>query len=331
MRRFLSYLRKIKYPLAFFAVIWLLLLVVYGLYRLPWEPYFYSMSVALLAGMVAVSVGFWRYSKRYDVLQNLKDNLLVSLEQLPLPEDEIQSQYQEMIVQLVRAYQERESQYQESYGEMTDFYTLWVHQIKTPIAAMGLLLEKESNPRKNSMEMELFKIQQYVGMVLGYLRSDTMNADMVIEKYPLDSMIRQVIRKYARMFILNKISIEYNGVEAQVLTDEKWLVFVLEQIISNALKYTRQGKVAIYMEPGEDKTLVIEDTGMGIRKEDIPRVFERGFTGYNGRKDKRSTGIGLYLCRKILTRLHHEIRIESQVGEGTKVFIDLHSDDMQME
>jgi len=109
----------------------------------------------------------------------------------------------------------------------------------------------------------------------------------------------------------------------QVLTDEKWLVFVIEQLLSNALKHTPQGKISIYMDKNKSKTLVIQDTGIGIQPEDLPRVFEKGFTGYNGRTDKKSTGIGLYLCKRILTKLSNTITIESEVGKGTVVKIGL--------
>lgn len=109
----------------------------------------------------------------------------------------------------------------------------------------------------------------------------------------------------------------------RVLTDEKWLVFVLEQILSNALKYTKSGSIHIYLSPDAPKTLVIEDTGIGIAPEDLPRIFEKGYTGCNGRADKRSTGIGLYLCRQIMEKLSHTIRIESEMGVGTKVYLGL--------
>ena len=131
------------------------------------------------------------------------------------------------------------------------------------------------------------------------------------------------IHKFARIFIGKKLSLEYQEVSETVLTDEKWLGFVLGQILSNALKYTKKGKISIYMSKSRPHTLVIEDTGIGIRAEDLPRVFEKGFTGYNGREENRSTGIGLYLCGKIMKRLDHGIRIESELGKGTKVFLEL--------
>ena len=118
-----------------------------------------------------------------------------------------------------------------------------------------------------------------------------------------------------------KISLDFQPTNYKVLTDEKWLVFVIEQLLSNAIKYTNKGKISIY--PLEDKKLVIEDTGIGISKEDIPRIFDKGFTGYNGRTDKKATGLGLYLCKNILDKLSHKISIESEVGVKTKVILDL--------
>lgn len=200
---------------------------------------------------------------------------------------------------------------------------MWTHQIKTPIAAMRLLLQEEETPVSREMQGELFQVEQYVQMALQYLRMEKMNTDLVFERQELDPLIHQAVRKYAPLFIRRKISLQYEDVHCEVLTDEKWLEFVLEQVLSNALKYTRHGQIKIYMDPQSPKTLVIEDTGIGIAPEDLPRIFERGYTGYNGRTDKRSTGIGLYLCRQIMDRLSHTIRIESEMGVGTRVYLGL--------
>ena len=129
-------------------------------------------------------------------------------------------------------------------------------------------------------------------------------------------MILQAVHKYAPMFIRKKLTLNYNAVDEKVVTDEKWLVFVVEQILSNAIKYTAEGGISIYMEDG---ALIIEDTGIGILAEDLPRVFEKGYTGYNGRSDKKASGIGLYLCRQILQKLGHKVYVESEPGKGTRV------------
>ena len=158
-------------------------------------------------------------------------------------------------------------------------------------------------------------------MVLSYIRLGSNENDFVIKEYDLDNIVRQAIRKYAPLFIRKKINLDFQPTNYKVLTDEKWLVFVIEQLLSNAIKYTNKGKISIY--PLEDKKLVIEDTGIGISKEDIPRIFDKGFTGYNGRTDKKATGLGLYLCKNILDKLSHKISIESEVGVKTKVILDL--------
>ena len=158
-------------------------------------------------------------------------------------------------------------------------------------------------------------------MVLSYIRLGSNENDFVIKEYDLDNIVRQAIRKYAPLFIRKKINLDFQPTTYKVLTDEKWLVFVIEQLLSNAIKYTNKGKISIYSL--ENKKLVIEDTGIGISKEDIPRIFDKGFTGYNGRTDKKATGLGLYLCKNILDKLSHKISIESEVGVKTKVILDL--------
>lgn len=176
---------------------------------------------------------------------------------------------------------------------------------------------------------QLQSVEQYVEMVLGYLRLESPSSDYVIRNYALDDIVRQAVRKYASQFIRRKLRLEYTPLNVSVITDEKWLLFVIEQVLSNALKYTRSGSVSITLEA--PKTLCIRDTGIGIAPEDLPRVFEKGFTGCNGRTDKRATGIGLYLCRRILEKLGHTIAITSTVGEGTTVRIGLQQDALEVE
>lgn len=246
--------------------------------------------------------------------------------------------YQNIIKNLKEQNGELKSQERIFKQEMSDYYSMWVHQIKTPIAAMHVLqqtLEEEYPEQKyiKEIKLELFKIEQYVEMVLTYLRMGEMSGDLKFEKYSLDSIVRQVIRKYSQMFILWKIHLQYAKTSQCIVTDEKWLQFVLEQVLSNALKYTKDGEmIFIYTEKKENKKcLVIEDSGIGIWAEDLPRVFEKGFTGYNGRADKKSTGIGLYMCKKIMERLNHQIWIESEVDKGTKVYLDLAREEWTIE
>ncbi|MFR2848730.1 MAG: ATP-binding protein [Hungatella hathewayi] len=205
--------------------------------------------------------------------------------------------------------------------ESSRYYTLWSHQIKTPVAAAHLLLQEETLDRP-AMEQELFKMEQYVDMALQYQRLDKSGRDLVLQEYELEGLVKKAVKGLAAVFIYNRAALELGELAGQVLTDEKWFVFVLEQILSNAVKYAPKGKISVYLS-GDRKELVIEDNGIGIRPEDIPRVFEWGYTGSNGRLEKRSTGIGLYLCRQVMNMLGQSIRIESEEGVGTRVCLGI--------
>lgn len=188
------------------------------------------------------------------------------------------------------------------------------------MAAASLLLQEDPPPRE-ALEAELLKIGQYVDMVLGYLRLDSDSTDYIFEATDLNALVRQAVRKFARLFILKRITLDFGEMEWTVLTDGKWLSFVVEQLLSNALKYTPAGGTVRIFKDGQ--TLVIADTGIGIREEDLPRIFEKGFTGYNGRSGQKSTGIGLYLCRRVTEKLNHDLTIVSRPGQGTIARLDL--------
>lgn len=168
---------------------------------------------------------------------------------------------------------------------------------------------------------ELFRIEQYAEMALFYTRIKSESTDFVFRTIILDDVIRKVFHKYAKQFIRKKISLNYERLEKVVLTDEKWLDFVVGQVLSNALKYTPIGSITIYE---KENCLIISDTGIGIRQEDLPRVCEMGYTGYNGHADKCSTGIGLYLCSHILRKLGHGFCLTSEEGKGTCVKIQFY-------
>jgi len=274
---------------------------------------------------------FVDFYRKHKLLSRLRDNIIFSNIEFPSSDYLVEEDYQELIKVLDKARLDIIKEKDQAYNDMMEYYTVWAHQIKTPIAAMRLLLQSEKSEMNSELLDQLFKIEQYVEMVLQYLRLEDMSSDLVVRKLSLDDLVKQAVRKYSKSFIRKRIKLYYINLNRWVLTDEKWLVFVLEQILSNALKYTNTGEVSIYMDPEKPCTLVIEDTGIGIEKEDLPRVFEKGFTGYNGRLNKKSTGIGLYLCRRILNKLSHTIEIESVVGKGTKVKIGLDVMEMTIE
>ena len=283
-----------------------------------------STALALLLALPDLR----RFALRHRQLSDALKSIRVSDEQLPPPENLIEEDYRQLIRALGEEKQRQASAMDLRMSDMQDYFTLWAHQIKTPIAAMRLILQTRPENSAEELSQELFRVEQYVEMVLNYLRLDSDSTDFVFRTCALDDIIRQCVRKYAKQFIRKRIRLEYEGTALQVLTDEKWLCFVIEQILSNALKYTSAGSIRIFT---QGETLVIADTGMGIAPEDLPRVFEKGYTGYNGRTDKKATGIGLYLCKRILQKLGHEISISAQVGKGTRVSIDLSREELTVE
>lgn len=322
MKLLIDYLKKTM-PLILWTAGFLgMFALVCYLYDVPVQPAVYAAQVSLVFGIAVFAAGFFRFRRKIQGLEKLREDILI-LTDLPEAGDALEREYQEMILSLKEQMAKLEENDRTTYREMVEYYTMWAHQIKTPIAAMRLLLQQEESDKNRELLTELFKIEQYVLMVLQYLRLDSDSSDLVLRQQSLDDIIRQAVKKYAPLFIRKKLTLVYEPVNCQVLTDEKWLEFVVEQILSNAIKYTKRGSVAIYMDDREEKTLVIADTGIGIAPEDIPRVFEKGYTGYNGRYDKRSTGIGLYLCQRVLKRLSHTIRIASEPGQGTQVYIGL--------
>ena len=318
-RRFWGYLRnRIKWY-ALILLSGLLMAAVMLLNGIPFEEIGYGLALCLAFTAVVAAADYYRYDSSCRKLLALRHSVTLSLEGMPEPTEPVEQIYQELLQILSRNKTWLENEARERERDLTEYYTMWVHQIKTPIAAQKLLLdEMEEGERREEMSQELFRIQEYAQMALQYMRLESESTDYVLRSVELDELIRPAVRKYAKQFIRKKLSLVYEPLHTAVLTDGKWLGFVVEHLLSNAIKYTPKGSIRIGMEGGY---LVICDTGIGIRQEDLPRVCEKGYTGYNGHADKRSTGIGLYLCSRILKRLGHTFSITSEEGCGTRVMI----------
>ena len=316
----------------FFLLLMLVWIAVFAavlaLYRLPVEAVGYAALLCAVVTVGAVVIDFALWYRRWRTLKRLAATITLGLEGLPEGGGPIEEAYQELIEILYRDRQAQISAADAGRRDMIDYYTLWAHQIKTPIAAMGLLLQHDDTERGRELSAELFKIEQYAEMVLQYLRIGSGSTDYLIRTCDLEEIVRQAARKYAVLFIRGKVQLELRPISARVLTDEKWLTFVVEQLLSNAVKYARGGKVTVF---AEGETLVIADNGIGIAAEDLPRVFEKGYTGCNGRQEQRSTGIGLYLCRQICDRLGHSLTITSELGRGTTVRLSLAQPELEVE
>lgn len=303
--------------------------VIFFLYDIELEAILYAFAMCSFIGFLIITISFLRYYKKHKKLQHIANNIKILSDKLPRGVDAIEEDYQNMVSELAAYSSELSTSLQQQRSESIDYYTTWVHQIKTPISVMRMILQSEDSPVCKELQFELFRIEEYVDMVLSYFRLDTSASDFIFKDYELDKIIKQSVRKYASQFIRRKIKLEYAGTDKVVLTDQKWLSFIIEQLLSNSIKYTPFGTVKIFV--GENSVLSIEDTGIGIADEDIPRIFEKGFTGYNGRENKKSTGLGLYLCKQASEKLSHKIWAESKVGEGTKVYLDLRSANLEVE
>ena len=304
----------------------------------------YAAVLDAILLLITVLVGFFRYSSKVKALSNALKRPVEEQAQLPEATDDVEILYHGLLENQSIARSESESSAAIRQSQMRDYYSMWVHQIKTPISAMKLLLEAEReelgqlicddeqsqcllSDNMDSFEDELFRIEEYVSMALQYQRVSSTENDFVLEKVSVDGVIRDTIKKYAKIMIRRHIGINYSGTGQEIYTDGKWLAFMLEQILSNAIKYTPHGVVTIETAEEKDRFFItIKDTGIGIKAEDLPRVFEKGYTGYNGHADKKATGIGLYLCRQMADKLGHTIRMESEIGKGTKVWIGFELD-----
>lgn len=279
-----GYLRQRRRTLLAFFLFGGIFAAAFALYQLPLRAVAYPFVLCAAAGAVLLTLDYrrvLRQHRRLELLRQLPEELA---DALPPADTVKEADYRSLVTLLAESRRAIRTQEEQRYGDMVDYYTMWAHQIKTPIASMRLTLQNEDSDLARSLSGDLMRVEQYVEMVLVFLRLD------------------------------------YQPLDRTVVTDAKWLGFVVEQVLSNALKYTVSGSVTIAMD-GDD--LCIRDTGMGIAPEDLPRIFDRGFTGLNGRRDTRASGIGLYLCRRICRSLGHTIRASSVPNQGTEIRIGL--------
>lgn len=321
MKLFFAYIRERQKEMIALVLFGAIFAVSFLLYHLPIGAVGYPALLCLLFGIIFVIIDFIHVRARHEQLCEIREMTAAMISQMPAAEGIEDTDYQAVIESLITEVTSLQTDTDARYQDMVEYYTVWVHQIKTPIASMRLTLQNEDSELSRKLSSDLFRIEQYVEMVLAFLRLGASSSDYVFKEYELDDIIRQAVRRFSAEFIGRKLRLEYEPLHKSIVTDDKWLSFVVEQVLSNALKYTRSGGIRIYMS-GSD-TLCIEDTGIGIAPEDLPRVFEKGYTGYNGRSDKRASGIGLYLCKRICKNLGIEITAASQVGKGTVISLNI--------
>lgn len=304
-----------RYRLPFllgYAGFLLLLLIMSTLFSIHVQLVVYTVGLlALIALATLLWDGFrdWSSYQAYGSQQTVSGRS--SLETLLLEE----------VARLEEAQADLRASYRQERDELEDYYTMWAHQMKIPLAASQLLLgEMPKGSTQQAMERELFKMEHYTGLVLNYLRLQSFHDDLVVEQVDLEVLVRQLIKKYSLFFIQESIALELGQLSKLLVTDRKWLSLLLEQFLSNAVKYSKGGKVNICLDSDD---LVISDTGIGIAPSDLHRVFERGFSGYNGRRTQQSSGLGLYLAKRIADKLGYGLQLTSELGQGTTVRVRL--------
>lgn len=322
-----NYLKKRLSAFAFYLILWVVFPLSQYLYGLPVRAALYGMAVVSFIFAVWLIIDASKYISRSKKLERIKENISEYPNDFPDSIEYTEVQYQQIIQKLYEKIHCCIAELDGNYNSQNEYYTMWVHQIKTPVSAMRLALEsdRELNASTRSLlEQELFKIEQYIEMALQFVKMQDMSSDTVITECNTLSLVRQSVKKFAPLFIYKKLSVEIDEkLDFNVYTDEKWLCFIIEQLLSNAIKYTPSGCISFLCENG---TLAIKDSGIGILPNDIDRIFEKGYTGYNGRLDKKASGIGLYMVKAISNRLSIGIKIDSKVGQGTKVTLKIPTD-----
>lgn len=321
MKIFFYWLHKNRRIIALLFIIFICIFASEFLFGIQLDAILYSLLLCAFFVVVFGVSDFIRFYMLHKRLCEISDNIdPENYDEMP-SDNVIDTDYKQIINHLHNNFLSMKNDIRQRDTETEDYYTLWTHQIKTPISAMNLILSENTLDNKSIelLKSELFRIERYSEMTLQYTRLQNFSGDMVAEMQDIHDIVASALKRYALMFSIKKLSLTFENFEIKAVTDKKWLEFVIEQLLSNAVKYTKTGGIKIY---AENNTLVIEDTGSGITKEDLPRIFEKSYTGYNGRMDCKASGLGLYLCKKITENLGHKINIQSEKNVGTKVSID---------
>ena len=333
MKFLLEFLKDRMYPILWGISVVAVCGLVFWLYSIRGDAIVYSVLLCVTVGLVVLTLDFVRELRRHRA--RLRSIRTASYERTDLIDEYgvAATDYADLVQALWKRIEDIEDSRFAERREAKDYYTTWVHQIKTPLAVMQMLVKSEDTEQSRAIAAELFRTEQYVDMALGYIRLGEDASDLAVRECDLDELIRASVRRFAPQFIAKKLSFSYEPNKMKVVTDDKWFTFLLEQLLSNAIKYTYEGGVTVTLT--DDAKVIVRDTGSGIAPEDVPRIFEKGFTGFNGRTASdgstdggRATGLGLYLCRKIAHKLNVGLSVESEVGRGTAFTIDMRKEEI---
>ena len=327
------YLKKHILGVVLFVIAVSLFAIWFINYGIEIRAVLYPGILTLVIATALFVYGIIKDKKRHE---DMKDILLkradVDPDSYPESLSVVEDDYLKLVTLLKEEIVRRENDFEDKNRNLSDYYTMWVHQIKTPIASMKLKLSEADSESARLISADLRRIEQYVDMVLTYVRLSSDSTDYVFKRVKADSIIRPAVRKFSHDFISRKLSLSYESSDIEILTDEKWLGFVIEQLLSNAVKYTKEGGITISVTEEENAVNIsVKDTGIGIPGENLPRIFESGYTGFNGRTDSHSSGIGLYICKKICDNLGITIEVSSEVSKGSEFVLKISKEERKHE
>lgn len=286
----LSFIKSIRNEISIVVCIFLLFALIFFLFTLPFSAFGLALGIVLFV----ISIHWWIKYLGFKKDERLKETI-----------DNLENELTEVKNQQV-----------EYRNDVESYFLTWVHQIKTPITASQLLLERNEENVVNRVRQEIVQIDNYTSLALSYLKLLNEESDMTISEVEINELIRPLIMKYRIQFIEQHTRIHYEKCEDKVLTDAQWTSIMIEQILNNALKYARGKDIWIEFNASE-QSLIIKDNGVGISKADIPKIFDKGYSGYNGRLNEESSGIGLFIVKHISNHLNHEVDVDSTLNEGT--------------
>ena len=320
-----------KYPLIFWALTSAIFTTLLLFLDFPLIASAYAIGLSGLVLGVWLIKQWYLLKRKYLALRQLDESSILTIRKQVDDKDLIMQTYITQYEVLLKKHALERQEFQQHLEEQKDYFTLWLHQIKTPISSISLILQQEATIEHSSQKIkhELIYLNDYTHMGLNYLKLADTGHELDLTSVEVDPLIRNILKKYASLFIYNHIQINYSPLNLTVLSDAKWLQVLLEQILSNALKYTPAGgEITIAVE--DTTKILIKDTGIGIHPNDLPKIFEKGYSGLNGRMQDKSTGLGLFLARKICQRLNYRLQIESEVGKGTLVYLETRRDAIEL-
>lgn len=324
--RFIDYLKDKCIFLIINLGIFLILTIFMNFLNFGSAIIFFLFTVWFVPLILYIIIEFIREKRFFDDLNEITENLdkkFLITEILKEPEFIEGKIFYNALKEANKDMHENVNVYKNKQKEYRDYIEMWVHEIKTPIASSKLIIENNKNEVTTNIDKEIKKIDEMIEQVLYYSKSDEANKDYIVKEFPLKNVVMNAVKKNSRDFIEKRIALELDDISESVFTDIKWVEFIINQLIVNSLKYTKQGgKIKISSKQNKKNiVLSIEDNGVGISDKDVKKVFLKGFTGENGRIFGKSTGMGLYLCEKLCKKLGLGIKLTSEQGKGTTVRI----------